>query len=409
MKLNNYTRIILISLALSNILYLYYFLNLNGYLPAPFFYLKQDTFMDFYNPLSWLNTNQIYSDIGSVYPPLNFLILKLLTLFSEKDNSSPILPLEIRNLWGKDIIFIIFLYYITILISFQMRIWQRLILVDRLSLGVMVLASLPLLYAIERGNLIILCVLFLTLYISTENDILKTIYISLLINLKPYFFIIYLLELSRKNTYLKFTVPLISLLIYLISGTILDEDYYLMPFNILGFGVSSSLFSAMDIINFPSTVLALSSLTKLIPIFDLFSIIMYLLKVILYFYLFKLIRIFFQKKLNDTDFMIGMIIIITNVSISVGGYCILFYIPLIPIIFKYEEYKNLRYLLLLFFIGMLGFIPIYNFDIGSQFSYLSQSNVMVNLKLALGSILNPVVNFIILLKFYERNNEPKIT
>ena len=57
------------------------FFRTHGYLPEPFVYNKFDTFMDMYNPL-WWNTSDKYGRWGSVYPPLNFLVLDVIHLVS---------------------------------------------------------------------------------------------------------------------------------------------------------------------------------------------------------------------------------------------------------------------------------------------------------------------------------------
>jgi hypothetical protein len=191
----------------------------------------------------------------------------------------------------------------------------------------------------------------------------------------------------------------------MLFGSMMEQEYYLMPLNILGFGSSSSVFSAIDVLNFPSSVSALTALEKIKPSYGFFLIVAYLLKIVLFIYLIKLIILYFKNKFDDNDFIIGAIIIITNFTVSIGGYCLLFYVPLIPIIFYFDEYKKLRLSVLLLFIGLLGFIPIYSFDSSVQLSFFRDSEIKVNQYLALGSFLNPLINLVLLIKFYEKTNE----
>lgn len=45
-------------------------------MPSPFIYDKSNTFMDLFNVLYWAYDDGRYTDWGSVYPPLGFIILR---------------------------------------------------------------------------------------------------------------------------------------------------------------------------------------------------------------------------------------------------------------------------------------------------------------------------------------------
>jgi hypothetical protein len=51
-----------------------------GYLPAPFFYASNDTFMDWFNTAYWAHSGDEYRIWHSIYPPLSFAVLKFATI-----------------------------------------------------------------------------------------------------------------------------------------------------------------------------------------------------------------------------------------------------------------------------------------------------------------------------------------
>jgi hypothetical protein len=51
---------------------------INGYLPEPFFYESSDTWMDWFNTAWWAHNKGIYDSWASIYPPISFVILRVL-------------------------------------------------------------------------------------------------------------------------------------------------------------------------------------------------------------------------------------------------------------------------------------------------------------------------------------------
>lgn len=51
-----------------------------GYLPSPFFYEPMDTFADWFNTAFWARQDGAYDTWGTIYPPLSFVALRLFTL-----------------------------------------------------------------------------------------------------------------------------------------------------------------------------------------------------------------------------------------------------------------------------------------------------------------------------------------
>ena len=56
------------------------FFSQNSYLPQPFVFDTNDTFMDWFNTAYWANNPGAYDVWRSIYPPLSFVFLDLTSL-----------------------------------------------------------------------------------------------------------------------------------------------------------------------------------------------------------------------------------------------------------------------------------------------------------------------------------------
>lgn len=388
-----------------NFIYILWFYKNYKYLPPPFFYDKEDTFMDFYNVLYWSCHDGIYTEWKSVYPPLNFLFAKVYqSLFME---SIPAIwsGFEIRESQKWGIIPLLMMYTASMIMA--VRICFRGIINTRkqLILAIIFLISPAFLFALERGNLIILCLPLLGWYIFSKNQLDRSFAFAVLVNLKPYFIVIYILQIlnikSRKyNNHFLFLAPLFGAVIFIISGLLLNQEFYLMPENLLGFANKNTLFSPPEVLTFSSSITAFSYLRGLITEFSIPPIIGYLTKIIIYAYLIKAITLIYHKKLRFEYLAIFSIIFLTNYSVSTGGYGALYYIPAIALWIKEKDWA----LLAAIAIGMIGvwdLIPIYYYEVSNINSYLSNEIVENNLYITIGSIIRPISNLAILILFIK--------
>ncbi|MEO7027642.1 MAG: hypothetical protein ABI056_08820 [Caulobacteraceae bacterium] len=122
-----------------------------GYLPAPYFYDTFDTFMDWFNPAWWARNGGQYSIWLSVYPPLSFDFLKVFGL-GACYGADPYVGrdcdwlgrIAILACYAADV-GIVYLCY---------RTHDRRTAVTRAAA---IALGLPMLYTLERGNLILPC------------------------------------------------------------------------------------------------------------------------------------------------------------------------------------------------------------------------------------------------------------
>lgn len=152
-----------------------------GYLPQPMYFRPQDSLMDLFATARWANTGGAYVIWHSVYPPLSFVVLKLVSVHAcyahggmgrGCDWRSPLLLLGayLGNLW-------------LLFASFR-RVDGSVALPRTIVLAL----SLPMLFALERGNLVVLCLTFVMLayggFIRSKWG--QAIALSVAVNLKPY-------------------------------------------------------------------------------------------------------------------------------------------------------------------------------------------------------------------------------
>lgn len=159
-----------------------WFFVTRGYLPQPFVFDTNDTYMDWFNTAYWANRPGIYDVWRSIYPPLSFVFLKLVSLQGCYLGS----PFHARDCdWlGRATILSLYLLDVTLAaVAFRRAdpktAWPR---------GIAFALGLPLLFTLERGNLILAC---LACFIVAHGTIVRSplgraIAAAATINFKPY-------------------------------------------------------------------------------------------------------------------------------------------------------------------------------------------------------------------------------
>ena len=335
-----------------NFLYVAWFFEANRYLPPPFFYDVNDTFMDFYNTLYWSGHEGIYDIWRSVYPPLNFLLLKTYQFLFFDEVSEMWDPSTIRGLEAGNIIPLILIYSVSLIIAVIISFKSIMRLKVQFIVFLIVLLSPAFLFAVERGNLIILCLPGLSWYIFTKNQISRALAFAILINLKPYFIIFYIVQLlnyksQQENKDFLFLSPIFALIIFFFSGLLLKEHFYLVPLNLIGFATNSSQISPGEALSFPSTITAFSHFRGLVTEFSIPPIFGHLAKLIVYIYLMKFFLLIYKHKINFQDLCIFSIIFLTNYSTSTGGYSLLYYIPALALLYAKKDWTILGIIIIL--------------------------------------------------------------
>ncbi|MFT4026848.1 MAG: hypothetical protein QM676_08620 [Novosphingobium sp.] len=189
-------------------------LYLDGYLPQPFFYEPSDTFMDWFNTAYWARDPGSYDSWKTIYPPLSFVVLRYLGKSSCYAGAE---GLTVRDCdWvGLVAIHAIFLLNIVLTARTFLKVDRRTAMPRAIALS----SGLPMLYALERGNILLLCFTAMLLGFGPllKSARLRWLFVGIAVNFKIYLIAGIGAQLLRRR-WLWFEGSLIaSLLVYLLS------------------------------------------------------------------------------------------------------------------------------------------------------------------------------------------------
>jgi hypothetical protein len=176
---------VLATVVACGMVYTMVFLYLNDYLPQPYFYDPNDTWMDWFNTAYWGRDAGVYDSWASVYPPLTFLILRLVGLPYCYNGKNAIAIRECDWL-GVVSIHAIYIFCVILIAIVYFRNNRSTSVPRALALA----TGLPLTHALERGNIVIVAFACLILAHGPiiKSARLRWAAIGVAINLKIYLF-----------------------------------------------------------------------------------------------------------------------------------------------------------------------------------------------------------------------------
>lgn len=375
----------------------------HDYLPSPFFYVKSDTFMDLFHLIYWSGDDGRYTEWFSVYPPLVFMIagaIKAVFLSGIDFHNG----FDVRSAGFYIEIFIVFLFLTISYLVTTTSSWNVFSRYEKLLLYLGFILSTPLLFSLERGNVIFIALGLLGLVVS-QAGMYRCILIALLINIKPYFVLLTILFVV-KNKWSDFLVTVgCAGSIFFVTGLMLDGNFLLFFENILSFS-KEEVSSLREIISMPSSISAYAAALDS-QIFRDSNMLLFLSNPQTLAYIFELLKwlmIFMtlfalfasNEKSSEAQVLTVLVVLISNLGTSVGGYTLILYYALLPIF--WNMYYKWIYLILLgvIFSSVTLNAAIMSMNIGMQYSYLSGNFVTVDWLLDLGSAIKPAVNFVLL-------------
>ena len=402
--------------------YAYQFME-DGFLPYPFVYDKNDTFMDFYNPLWWSMNGEFYSDWHSIYPPLNFFILKLLSILLI-NNEYPN-PFELRDYNFNLIYLYIFFYFTFPLTLIFTKNYHRFRGINKFLIYILTVSLAPSLFMLERANLIIISVYLIPILLIIKKDFLKAFIIAVLINLKPYFVVYLFYFIAKRNIKYFFYSICLTLFLFIFFGLIVGDNYWKLLENLFSFASSSPIKSPRELISFPSSIAVYfdvlnteKAITEGIKLFGNNFIILNIFSNLAYFirYLFVILALGYIVKygIKSRDEIIFFIltIIITHMGSSVGGYSLVYYVPFIPLFFRLRKIHYSYIFLFILIMFNYDFLHLMIRSGDPQLSFLSNSYLTSTYwELGITSIIRPTANallFILILKHLFRHRSKNL-
>jgi hypothetical protein len=381
------------------IIYLTDYFTVNGYAAPPFFFAPIDTFMDFFNTNYWSLNDGRYDFWQSIYPISVFALAQLLV----PDYCVSVLSsLELRDCAPYSVGWLFLFYVIAIFICTKLilkhvnekKIWLEGIIF--LSL----LLQFPGLFALERGNYIVVALLFLSFSRLFGVNWKGAIFLAMAINIKQYLIVLWLVPLFKKE-YIYFLMSVTAaLLINQLSMAVLGDNNYR---NIFGnmFSFSGALNS--DFFQKVWYTTSLSSWSKavfhyqdIIPVTIYFSAhllrwVVFLLAAYILMFTFLKARLFCWDKMNVVILLCMMV-----ASDLAGGYAIVLLLPYLNVIIIGSGRIKYSRAMMLILLMPLDFLvgPMMDF---TQFSFLSQQNVVVSTGLTFGAYIRPFLLVFILI------------
>uniref|UniRef100_B1XTF7 DUF2029 domain-containing protein n=1 Tax=Polynucleobacter necessarius subsp. necessarius (strain STIR1) TaxID=452638 RepID=B1XTF7_POLNS len=399
----------------------------NGHFLLPFWDDAKDSFMDFFHVNYWALHAGRYSEWRSIYPPISFIIGKVLTPdccygaqngFGLRDCSLPsILLLIVAYLSG------VFVFARAVLRSIYITSSKKRILLI-FCLGTAIILSFPSLFAIERGNYILLCFIFLALSLVIKNPWFSGGFISIAILIKPYLAPLMLAPLLKKRYQYVTGIVIFSILLNLLAAYVLgDPNPFLFIKNILvtkGAGIASlyesitsttSMAAWLKLIKSPGIIAYISepwSAYLSLAFYVVATCYILVIGCILYF-ISRLSGAISESELS----LIFILLVLVSVD-GVGSYSLLLMLPylIIYLLNSSGGKASLNSKVYIFIIGLL-YLPA---DMGvgpsrkiSGVSYLSGAVYLEGSQISLSGLIRPIVVIVltalILTDLYKRTKE----
>jgi hypothetical protein len=197
----------------AGVVYTLWFLFFEGFLPQPYYYGSQSLLTDWTASVYYSVNPGAYTQFYSVYPPLSFDFLRILSIhscyrydiFSSRDCD-----------W---------LMKVTLCTSYLLTIpivYRAYHVLDNRTAWMRTIAicfGLPLLYAMERGNLIVPCFMFFALGIGRvlRSARWRWFFLAIAINFKPYLILTIFGQLLRRRWRWFEGCVVFGLLVYLVT------------------------------------------------------------------------------------------------------------------------------------------------------------------------------------------------
>ncbi|MDE1914939.1 MAG: hypothetical protein KGJ57_05370 [Sphingomonadales bacterium] len=173
------------------------FFAMKGYLPEPFFYESSDTWMDWFNTAWWAHDRGIYDSWASIYPPVSFVILRLMGL--SHCYVTPAAGPEVRLCDWLGVVAIHAFYVLdVVLVSLSFVKVDRRTAVPR---SLCFALGMPLLFGLDRGNLILVALACVVLAFGplVHRARLRWLALAVAINLKVYIVAALAAQLLRRR------------------------------------------------------------------------------------------------------------------------------------------------------------------------------------------------------------------
>jgi Glycosyltransferase family 87 len=354
----NLPRILLLTQLLFVAFALSYFLS-HGRLPAPFFYDVTDSFMDFFNTNYWAFQPGRFDHWHSIYPIFSFALGKWMT--SAQCIEMVATPYALRACDGSAMYYLLGVYLAGCACCAGMlsrafsdarqRVW-----LDGFIWFAVLAFSLPGLYALERGNYILLAFTCIVLAQRYPDDWRFAFFLAVAINIKQYLLVLCLAPLLKQRFDQLLLIFVFCLLLNVFGLLVVPESHYGMLIdNMTNFSTAlqTSMFEKMwnpsSVAAFSRAVegtayLASSENWKIDVVRALLAGMVWTARGLA---LAMLLLLCMRARVLSAELiMLSMLVMLCAISDSPGGYSTVLLFPLLPALFKRPMARTYSLLLL---------------------------------------------------------------
>lgn len=333
-----------------------------GRLPPPFFYDAGDTFMDYFYTNFWAFHEGRFEDWRSIYPVFVFQVGQWVSASSctWKDpflfrscNLASIFPLFLAYACG--VIACEKIFARRLEWSWRQHHWRRCMML--LFLGL----SMPGLYALERGNYIVLAFVFLSFFVLAGYGWVGALCLALAINVKQYLLILLFVPFLKRDYAFIVKAALITFLVNVMALLQVGESHYdLLWSNMADFSASGAQ-SYLSRIWFPTSfsgwgdfirfltvdqrVLSEGVGGTLMGLFAGFRIFQFLLVAAIGWMMCVL-----NNRIDPEYAVFVCLMILMAILGSLGGYGLILALPFLPAVF---QQRSMKPLIVIFFLLLI--------------------------------------------------------
>ncbi|HWU96289.1 MAG TPA: hypothetical protein VN029_11875 [Sphingomonas sp.] len=205
---------------LAGLAYAAWFLARYHHLPQPFFYDPSGTWMDWYSLTRWSQYAGAYDVERTIYPPLSFTLLRLFTL---PHCYAPGYPGAARDCDWLGGVALVAIWLINVALTFLS--YRKLDRRTALPRACAMTFGFPMVYALERGNLVLFCYASVLLGFGPllASARLRWLFAAFSVNLKIYLIGAIVAPLLRRRWLAVEAMLALSMLTYLASWYLLGE------------------------------------------------------------------------------------------------------------------------------------------------------------------------------------------
>lgn len=381
-KLKSIDKTLLVSIITISVIYFILSAVYSGYLPGPFFYVKSDTFMDFHHIQYWTYDVGRYTDWGSIYTPFSFFLVSIFTSYFPGDafhlREHSAAPLSI---------------FLLVAISFIAYFQSKFTSIQNKYIWIFAsLFSVPFLFAIERGNLLIYALLFLLVSaLNYKKNFVFSFFLAMAISLKIYLVALLFIPLLNFH-FSKITLTLILVLVVnIMSANILGEASWLLFLdNIFEFSSDPKHYEwSYFSYSYQNILLAFAALSPQYEDIGFLANALMLLVVLMLFFLvsIKYLHLSVSAKNTERDTLqVLLLMLIMIVVKNSGGYTYILLFAFLPTII-FNRFSFYVFLLLI----LPAEIVLMELDTILVESYISKDQVDIGRDVTLGMITRPLL------------------